>query len=255
MNFNEICHLADTSKGHVDMGAYANKRARWTYDPSNAGKDMWWGKEQPYYKFIYLLTKTYPGIYLEIGTHRGIAFACAAAGGAASPDPNSRFAIGIDIVNNQDIDGGNGPAEVERIFPRAKFINMPSTDPRTLSEVNDICTKTGLKISIIFIDAVHKMSIVNSELKLYKPYYADKALWMFDDIIEAANNTHLPLMFDKLPGQKARFTNLHTDNCVAVALVDKLQYSAWDPGTYTKEDLERGYRSDEAYGPEHNQRW
>jgi cephalosporin hydroxylase len=249
MNLPKIIELAEKSKGPIDMGQYANKRAQWAYDPTYSHEHMWWGKEQPYYKFLYLLTKEYPGMYVEVGTHRGIGFACAAAGVHASNNPDWRYAVGIDKDNHGDA------IEVEKTFKRAKFINGMSTDKSTVDTLKKICDETGLTISIMFVDARHTMADANSELKTYKPFYGSQVLWVFDDIILKDNNTHLPLMFERLPGQKAVFQDLHTDNCVAVSLVSRAEYEAWDPGTYTPEELERGFRKDEAKGRLHHERY
>lgn len=234
MNLNEIKQLAEQSKGHVDMGKYANMRVVWAYDPINKNQHMWWGKEQPYYKFTYLLTNKYPGIYLEIGTHRGINFACAAAG---QDGLDNRFAIGIDVDRHHDA------VDVGEQYPNgAKFIHGSSISPDSVKEVENICAKTKSRISIIMIDACHKKSWVESEIKAYKHLFADEVIIMMDDIIFADNNTYLAPMFHELPGQKVTFPNLHTDNRVGVILTSFNEYKNWDPGTYSPEDMERGYR-------------
>jgi cephalosporin hydroxylase len=250
MNIDDIARLAELSRGPVDMGEYANRRAAWAYDPAYAAQEMWWGQEQAYYKFMYLLTQKYPGLYVEIGTHKGIAFACAAAGGQASDDPAQRFAVGVDIVNYDEAN------DVARQYKRARFIHGSSMAQTTIAAIEATCKETKLDIAIMFVDARHTMADANSELRAYKHLYHRQAvLWVFDDVIAADNNTHLPLMFERLPGQKLTFPNLHTDNCVAVALVTGDEHRAWDPGSYTTDELSAGFRTDEAKGRLHHERW
>lgn len=92
------------------------------------------------------------------------------------------------------------------------------------------------------IDACHKKSWVESEIKAYKHLFADEVIIMMDDIIFADNNTYLAPMFNELPGQKITFPNLHTDNRVGVIITSHNEYATWDPGEYSPEDMERGYR-------------
>jgi hypothetical protein len=47
------------------------------------------------------------------------------------------------------------------------------------------------------------------------------------------NNDKLPEMFDALPGQHVKFPNLHTDNCIAVSISSKNEFTTWNPPTPT----------------------
>ena len=252
IEFNQINELIKQSKQiQLTGNEYVDNRVKWAYDQANQGQEMWWGgdKPQPYYIFLYLLTKTFPGLYLEIGTHKGIALACAAGGINDSTNPKLRYAIGVDVSNHSEAN------EVEKIFNRTLFINGSSLDRTTFQRVKNVCQIENLKIKIMFIDAVHKMSYVNSELFTYKELYDEQVIWVFDDIIKKANNTHLPLMFERLPGQKLLVENLHTDNAIGVALVNKFEYGNFNPGEYSPDEMERGFKYSEAKGPDHHERW
>jgi hypothetical protein len=224
----EISRLADLSRTMVDVGdAYADGRRQWVFDKANVGKDMWWGKDQPYYKFLYLITKhKHGGLAIEVGTHAGIGFSCMAAGAKASGNQKS-WTIGIDKDNHLMA------AEVATKYDRCKFIHGVSTNQKTIDEITNVCNLYDIKIDVMFIDATHDFYWVNEELKTYRHLFSDNVVLIFDDIIKADNNYKLPEMFDALPGQHVRFPNLHTDNCIAVSVSSKDEFATWNPPTST----------------------
>ena len=58
VNMNDLHELASQAWAMEDVGdEYADKRRRWCFDPAHKDEHMWWGKDQPYYKFLYLLSK------------------------------------------------------------------------------------------------------------------------------------------------------------------------------------------------------
>lgn len=224
MTLDEIRNLADQS---IDMTSvndeYADKRCQWCVDKINIGKDMWWGQDQPYYRFLYLIAKNFTGgLAIEVGTYHGIGFSCLAAGAKASGDPKG-WTIGIDKDNHISA------AEVAYKYNNCRFINGLSTASKTIQEIEQICSTNNIKIKIMFIDATHKICWVNKELKTYHHLFADQVILIFDDIIKADNNTKLPECFDGIPGQKIKFPGLHTDNCIAVSLSSKEEFQNWNP--------------------------
>lgn len=224
MTLDQIKELAAQSYGMKQVGdEYADGRCQWCVDLANKGKDMWWGQDQPYYRFLYLLAKNFAGgMAVEVGTFHGIGFSCLAAGAKASGNPKS-WTVGIDKDNH------GAAVEVQTKYDNCRFINGLSTAPDTIKIIEDICNKEGIKISIMFIDATHTLSWVNEELRAYRHLFADQVILLFDDIIRADNNTKLPECFDALPGQKVKFPNLHTDNCIAVTLSGKDEFGTWTP--------------------------
>ena len=228
ITLQEISKLAADSKNMVDIGdSYADSRRKWVFDPANAGKDMWWGKDQPYYKFLYLVAKhRHGGLAIEVGTHAGIGFSCLAAGANASGDLKS-WTVGIDKTNHA------AAIEVSTKYKNCVFMNGLSVDKIIISNIEKICKVNDIKINIMFIDATHTHDWVNEELKTYRHLFSDNVILIFDDIIKADNNDRLPECFARLPGQKANFPNLHTDNCIAVSLTSKDEFATWTPPTPT----------------------
>jgi predicted O-methyltransferase YrrM len=224
MNLEDIKNLAALSQAMTTVNdEYADSRCKWVVDPANKGKDMWWGKEQPYYRFLYLITKNlHGGMAIEVGTHKGIGFSCLAAGSQASHNPKS-WTVGIDK------DGHAEAREVSTKYKNTVFINGLSNAPSTLKQIEEICEKEQIKINVMFIDATHKICLVNEELKTYRHLFSDNVVLIFDDIIRADNNTKLPECFDALPGQKVKFPGLHTDNCIAVSLSSFEEFKKWVP--------------------------
>jgi len=224
MNLAEISKLADQSRTMIDVGdSYADARRRWIFDPINAGKDMWWGKDQPYYKFLYLISKhCHGGVAIEIGTHAGIGFANLAAGAKASGNPKS-WTIGLDK------DAYESAIEVSNHYDNCIFINKISTNDDTIKIVENICQQSSIRINIMFIDATHTLNWVNEEIRSYKHLFSDCVILIFDDIIHADNNTKLPECFAALPGEHVIFPGLHTDNCIAVALCSYDVFRNWNP--------------------------
>jgi cephalosporin hydroxylase len=229
MTLAEISRLAELSRTMRSVGDnYADMRCKWCVDPANTGKDMWWGEDQPYYRFLYLIAKNHPGgMAIEVGTHAGIGFSCLAAGALASGNPKG-WTIGIDKDNH------GSAIEVATKYTECMFINGRSIAPETVQIIEDICKKEDIKINIMFIDATHTLSWVNEELKAYRHLFSDKVVLIFDDIIKADNNTKLPECFDAIPGEKARFPGLHTDNCIAISLSSKDQFVGWNPPAPTR---------------------
>jgi hypothetical protein len=224
MTLDEINQLAKSSRDIKTVNdEYADKRCGWCVDLANKGQNMWWGKDQPYYRFLYLVAKNFAGgMAIEVGTFHGIGFSCLAAGATASKNQKS-WTVGIDKDNHQ------AAIEVTTKYNNCQFVNGLSTSQSTIKIIDDICKKENIKINIMFIDATHTLSWVNEELKTYKHLFADQVILIFDDIIKADNNTNLPECFDALPGQKVKFPNLHTDNCIAVALSSKIEFEHWNP--------------------------
>ncbi len=222
LTLDDINSLAEQSKAVITIpDDYAEHRCRWVCDPKYAGMAMWWGKPQPYYKFLYLIAKQYHGgVALEIGTHSGIGFSCLSAGAKASNNKNS-WTIGIDMANH------GAALEVSTKYDNCVFINGISTN--VVSQVEDICTINKTKIKIMFIDATHTLSWVNAEISAYKHLFDEQVVIIMDDCMHADNNTKLPECFSCLPGQKLLFPELHTDNCIGVALSSSVEFATWNP--------------------------
>lgn len=224
MNLQDITNLANASKVMKGVNdPYADRRCSWCHDPAYKGLDMWWGKDQPYYRFLYLIARDLPGgLAIEVGTHKGIGFACLAAGAKASLNAKS-FTVGIDKDNHGDA------IEVQTQYPNTSFINAMSIAPSTIKQIEDLCMANAIRINIMFIDATHTLSWVNAELLAYRHLFSDQVILIFDDIIRADNNTKLPECFEAIPGQKVKFPGLHTDNCIAVSLSSKAEFANWNP--------------------------
>ncbi len=206
--------------------AYAEYRQRWAYDPQNINQPMWWGKPQPYYKFLYYMAKRFSGgMALEIGTHAGIGFACLAAGAAANGHPKS-WTVGVDKDNH------GAAQEVPTKYLNCRFINGIST--QVVEQITALCTDHQITIKIMFIDATHTLNWVNAEINTYKHLFANQVVIIMDDCIHADNNTKLPECFERLPGQKVLYPNLHTDNCIGVALALRADFDAWKPPLLTE---------------------
>ncbi len=244
ITLDRLNQLAAQSRSMGDIGdAHADKMRHWCFDPKFKNEQMWWGKDQPYYKFLYLLKKELPGVSLEIGTHRGVGFACTAAGAKASGDLDNHWSIGIDKDSYKTLH------QTCEEYDNTTFLHGMSTDGNIIKQVEDICNKVSLPLTMLFIDATHKLAWVNAEIKAYKHLFGDQVVILLDDVIKAANNTHIPLAFSRLPGQKAQYPDLHTDNCIGAVITSKAEYANWDPGNYTHDDFHRGYRLDEASRP------
>lgn len=203
---------------------YADKRAAWCHDPKHAQEEMWWGKPQPYYRFLYLVTKNHAGgMALEVGTHKGIGFSCLSAGAKASNNLKS-WTVGLDLSNHGSCH------EVAKQYPNCEFICGNSISKKTVAQVEKICKDNNIKIETIFIDATHKMDWVNAEVWSYKHLFSDNLVIIMDDCFVADNNTALPQCFAELPASwRKTYPGLHTDNCIGVALSSKEHFASWKP--------------------------
>lgn len=225
MNLAQIRELAATAFKLGPTGdAYADQRHAWVANPANRGKDMWWGKMQPYYLFLYLVAKNHAGgVSMEVGTHHGIGFTHLAAGSKASGNPKS-YTIGIDTIPY------DGAQEVPTKYTRCAFLHGNSISSSIVKEVETICEVEGIKINTIFIDATHTLRWVNAELNAYRHLFSDNLVVIMDDCFRADNNTMLPECFSALPGEKITFPELHTENCVGVSVTSKKDfYEKWKP--------------------------
>ncbi len=224
MELSRIIELAELSHQLKSINDdYADMRCRWVSDPVNTGKDMWWGKDQPYYRFLYLVAKEYSGgVAVEVGTFAGIGFSCLAAGAKASNNPKS-WTVGIDKDNH------GSAIEVATKYNNCRFINGISTNKEVINKVENICNTTDIKIKIMFIDATHTQNWVNSEIRAYQHLFADPVVIIMDDCFRADNNTRLPECFAELPGQKRLFPGMHVDNCIGVAIIARENFNEWNP--------------------------
>ncbi len=222
ITLQKIEELAQKSKLLEPLpDAYANERCAWAHDEKNRGKDMWWGVDQPYYRFLYhVALNNAGGVAIEVGTHAGIGFSCLAAGAKASGNKKS-WTVGIDKDNHATA------IEVATKYDNCHFINGIST--KVVDKVEKLCADNDVKVKIMFIDATHTLTWVNAEILAYRHLFDEQVVIIMDDCFRADNNTMLPECFANLPGEKVLYPGLHTDNCVGVALVSKADFAAFNP--------------------------
>jgi len=156
--------------------------------------------DRRYYHLMCLLSQRLsPCVAVELGVERGDGLASLALG-----SPRCRI-FGVD----QDVHGLLPTTLAE--FPSITFLHKRSTPvPEELR---------GLEIDILHIDTIHNYAQVTAEWKEYKPFLAQGAVVLFDDL--HADEDAVARKFYELPYPKHQDDRLHIGCGYGVLLYDK----------------------------------
>lgn len=143
----------------------------------------------PYYNLLYLLAGTMieSGLLVELGVHVGRGLASLAA---ASP---GNLVIGLDTDYSPELD------TVLDKFPNAGFLHKPSLPVPSYF--------AGKTINLLHIDTEHSHSMAKAEFESYRPFLANGAFVLFDDL--HAMNDGVLAYFETLPYEKYQDDRLH----------------------------------------------
>lgn len=138
----------------------------------------------PYYYLMHLLAKE-ASLCVELGVEKGRGLVSFASG-------NSRArVVGFDTTRRIEI------ASVLDIFPNIEFREHPALP----------ATDLGQPIDVLHIDTEHSYANAKAEFNAWKPYLADFAFVLFDDLNAMEGDVNR--FFQELPYHKVRDDRLH----------------------------------------------
>lgn len=146
----------------VDVGLAIDDALR--FPPPDPLPDICGEYYSPYYGFMWrIVDDMEPAAFaVELGCDQGRGLAALAIGGADVIGIDHTYKIGLD--------------RVLPLFPNVTFLQRGSLPPSP--EV----TEAGRKIALLHIDTEHSYAQAQAEFEAYKPYLADGAVVIFDDL-------------------------------------------------------------------------